>query len=47
MGDAHRLTKNNRLGIAIVIDVDAANERDQLAALGALMCLFGVYRLSD
>jgi hypothetical protein len=47
MGDAHRLTKNGRLGVTIVIDIDAANERDQLAALGALMCLFSVYRLSD
>ncbi len=39
--------RGGRLGIAVVIDLDAANERDQLTALGALVCSFGVYRLSD
>jgi hypothetical protein len=47
MGDAHRVTKNGRLGVTIVIDIDASKERDQLAALGTMMCLLGVYRLSD
>jgi hypothetical protein len=47
MGDADGVTQNSRLGVAVVIEVDAANELDQRATLGALMCPFGVYRLSD
>ena len=37
----------SRLGVAVVIDVDASNEGDQLAVLGAFMGSLGVYRLSD
>ncbi len=46
MGDAYGVAQDSRLCVAVVIDVDAANELDQLGALGALMRPFGVYRLS-
>ena len=47
MRDTDGVGENSRLGIAVVIHVDAANEGDQLTILGALMRSFGVYRLSD
>jgi hypothetical protein len=46
MRDADGVAQYSRLGVA-VIDVDASNEGDQLAVLGAFMGSLGVYRISD
>jgi len=47
MRDANGMAQDSHLYVAVVIGIDAANERDPRAALGALMRPFGVYRLSD
>jgi hypothetical protein len=45
--DADGVAQGRFVGVAVTIDVDAADELYQLAGLGALMRPFGVYRLSD
>ena len=47
MGYADGVAKDSRIGVSFAIDVDAANEWDQLAGLGALMRPSGVNRLPD